>query len=87
MSTFRPVGPEKLDWRHAVRVVGAECVVLASFVFVFVGMTALPAHRLTVQAGDAFPAYSLPDQVGVVHAVARATPRPAALYVFYRGDW
>jgi hypothetical protein len=53
---------------------------LASFSF-------LPEHRLALQVGDAFPAYALLDQDGGMHRMESGTPRRAALYIFYRGDW
>ena len=72
-------------FRGAVAVL--EGAILAFFVFLFTGMTALPDHRLTVAVGDAFPGYSLPDQNGVIRAVAAHERRAPAIYIFYRGDW
>ena len=70
-----------------VGIVAVETTVVAFLLFLFGAMTALPSHRLTVSVGDPFPAYSLVDQDGVAHTFAAGTPRAAALYVFYRGDW
>jgi len=60
----------------------------AAFVtwYVLVG-SALPAHALTLEVGDAFPAYALADQDGVLHRRAVGEKREPALYIFYRGHW
>jgi hypothetical protein len=54
--------------------------------YVLVG-SALPARALAVEVGDAFPAYALRDQDGVLHEHAAGERRTPALYVFYRGHW
>jgi hypothetical protein len=54
--------------------------------YVAVG-SALPAHELSVDVGDPFPAYALSDQDGGLHRVAALEKRPPALYIFYRGHW
>ncbi len=54
--------------------------------YVLVG-SMLPAHALTVEVGNSFPAYVLEDQDGALHrspALEQGTP---ALYIFYRGYW
>lgn len=54
--------------------------------YVLVG-SLLPAPALSVAVGDAFPAYTLEDQDGVLHQAAVLERRPPALYIFYRGHW
>jgi hypothetical protein len=63
-------------------------VVLVGFVswYAIFG-SVLPAHALTIEVGDAFPAYSLQDQDEVLHERAALGKRPPALYIFYRGHW
>ncbi len=68
-------------------VVVAEAVPVLFFSLLFLKISYLPESTLKVAAGDAFPTYSLPDQDEVVHAAGIGEPRPAALYIFYRGDW
>ena len=68
-------------------VIGLEAVPVAFFSIYFLQISYLPESTLRVASGDAFPAYSLPNQDEVLHAVALGEPRPPALYVFYRGDW
>ncbi len=68
-------------------VVGVEILLSGLLTWYFVGLSFLPPYELQVRIGDPFPAYSLPDQNGRVHAVGASVPRPPALYIFYRGDW
>lgn len=68
-------------------VVVAEALPVLFLSFYFLQISYLPESTLRVAAGDSFPAYSLPDQDEAVHTAAAGGPRPAALYVFYRGDW
>jgi hypothetical protein len=60
-------------------------VAYASWYVLFGSM--LPAHALAVEVGDAFPAYTLEDQDGVLHHLAALEKRAPALYIFYRGHW
>ncbi len=57
------------------------------FTWYLTSFSFLPEHQLALAVGDPFPAYSLVDQDGSVHAVESRTDRKPALYVFYRGDW
>lgn len=75
----------RATYRFAV--VGAEVLLSGLIVWYFVALSFLPPHALALEVGDPFPAYSLPDQDGQIHRVEASTPRPPALYIFYRGDW
>jgi hypothetical protein len=71
--------------RVAVLLLEIPLVALVSW-YVLVA-SAVPAHALTVDVGDPFPAYALQDQDGALHEVASLEQRPPALYIFYRGHW
>lgn len=68
-------------------IVPFEVLLAGLFTWYFTSFSFLPAHRLALSVGDPFPAYSLVDQDGNVHAVDAGAERPPALYIFYRGDW
>ncbi len=75
----------RATYRYAV--VGTEVLLSGLIAWYFVGFSFLPPHALAVDVGDPFPSYSLPDQDGQIHRVEASSPRPPALYIFYRGDW
>ena len=77
---------QKRAW-HKVPVVGLELALTGLLTWYFASFSFLPPHELQVGVGDPFPAYSLPDQDGRVHAVEASAPRGPTLYIFYRGDW
>jgi len=68
-------------------IVSVELLFAGLLTFYFASSSFLPQHQLALSVGDPFPSYSLVDQDGEVHTVAASTDRPAALYIFYRGDW
>ena len=63
------------------RLVAAEGLRIASDVHEW------PESSLRASEGSAFPSYSLMDQDETLRTVSAGTPRPPALYIFYRGDW
>ncbi len=68
-------------------IVPVEVFFAVYFIWYFTSISFLPEHQLALDVGDPFPAYSLVDQDGAVHAVESGIERKPALYVFYRGDW
>ncbi|HYA36391.1 MAG TPA: peroxiredoxin family protein, partial [Candidatus Binataceae bacterium] len=46
-----------------------------------------PPFSLNIKVGDRFPAYSLPDQMGVTHTGPVTKPGVNTLIVVYRGDF
>lgn len=68
-------------------IVPVELLFAGLLTLYFTQASFLPSHALALSVGDPFPAYSLVDQDGKVHAVEALADRPPALYIFYRGDW